>query len=171
MTIWHKPFKSAGLKAVSPRNSLRKRLCRWSYRDHQALAGPVEWRLPQYLNSHRHRGLGMFPHWKRTSAHGLSYWIIEKAHPQMLCPKVFGKGLQNGGKSPSRAHCWNRPWQILYWGNRSGESSHRAPLLKTQRMPMITSRLSFQGLLPRLSVAAVLGRAGDDCLLPVVFDY
>ena len=53
-------------------------------------------------------------------------------------------------KTPSRTHCWNRRWQIWYGGNRSGKSSHRAPLLRTQRMPFITSRLSFQGL-PRPS--------------------
>jgi len=53
-------------------------------------------------------------------------------------------------KTPSRTHCWNRRWQVWYGGKRSGKSSHRAPLLKTQRMPLITSRLSFQGL-PRPS--------------------
>jgi len=53
-------------------------------------------------------------------------------------------------KTPSRTHCWNRRWQVWYGGNRSGKSSQRAPLLRTQRMPFITSRLSFQGL-PRPS--------------------
>ena len=49
-------------------------------------------------------------------------------------------------KTPSRTHCWNRRWQVWYGGNPSGKSSHQAPLLKTRRMPFITSRLSFQGL-------------------------
>jgi len=53
-------------------------------------------------------------------------------------------------RTPSRTHCWNRRWQVWYGGNRSGKSSHRAPLLRIQRMPLRTSRLSFQGL-PRPS--------------------
>lgn len=52
--------------------------------------------------------------------------------------------------TPSRTHCWNRRWQVWYGGNLSGKSSQRAPLLRTQRIPLSTSRLSFQGL-PRPS--------------------
>jgi len=53
-------------------------------------------------------------------------------------------------KTPSRTHCWNRRWQVWYGGKRSGMSSDRGPLLRTQKMPLMTSRLSFQGL-PRPS--------------------
>ena len=49
-------------------------------------------------------------------------------------------------KTPSRTHCWNRRWQVRYRGKRSGMSSRRATLLRTQKTPLMTSRLSFQGL-------------------------
>ena len=46
---------------------------------------------------------------------------------------------------PSRAHCWNRRWQVWYGGNRSGKSCQRAPLLRIQSTPLSTARVSFQG--------------------------
>jgi hypothetical protein len=51
---------------------------------------------------------------------------------------------------PSRTHCWNLRWQVWYGGNLSGRSCHLAPLRRIQRMPLRTSRVSFQGL-PRPS--------------------
>lgn len=46
---------------------------------------------------------------------------------------------------PSRDHCWKRRWQVWYGGNLTGKSCHRAPLLRIQSTPFITSRVSFQG--------------------------
>jgi hypothetical protein len=51
---------------------------------------------------------------------------------------------------PSRDHCWNLRWQVWYGGNLSGKSCHRAPDLRIQSTPFITSRVSLHGL-PRLS--------------------
>jgi hypothetical protein len=46
---------------------------------------------------------------------------------------------------PSRDHCWNLLWQVWYGGNLSGKSCQRAPLLRIQSTPSITSRVSRQG--------------------------
>jgi hypothetical protein len=46
---------------------------------------------------------------------------------------------------PSRDHCWNLRWQVWYGGNLSGKSCQRAPLLRIQSTPFITSRVSFHG--------------------------
>jgi hypothetical protein len=46
---------------------------------------------------------------------------------------------------PSRDHCWNLLWQVWYGGNLSGKSCQRAPLLRIQSTPFITSRVSFHG--------------------------
>jgi hypothetical protein len=51
---------------------------------------------------------------------------------------------------PSRDHCWNLLWQVWYGGNLSGKSCHRAPDLRIQRTPLMTSRVSLHGL-PRPS--------------------
>jgi hypothetical protein len=51
---------------------------------------------------------------------------------------------------PSLDHCWKRRWQVWYGGKRSGKSCHRAPDLRIQRTPFITSRVSLHGL-PRPS--------------------
>jgi hypothetical protein len=40
---------------------------------------------------------------------------------------------------------WNRLWQVWYEGYRSGKSCQRAPVLRTQRIPLRTSRLFLQG--------------------------
>jgi hypothetical protein len=46
----------------------------------------------------------------------------------------------------SRDHCWNRRWQVWDGGNLSGKSCQRAPLLRIQSTPFITSRVSFLNL-------------------------
>ena len=46
---------------------------------------------------------------------------------------------------PSSTHCWKRRWQVWYGGYRSGRSFHGAPVLKTHRIPLRTSRDSRQG--------------------------
>jgi len=47
--------------------------------------------------------------------------------------------------TPERTQCWNRRWQVWYGGYRVGRSCHRAPVFKTQRMPLRTARVSCQG--------------------------
>jgi hypothetical protein len=41
-------------------------------------------------------------------------------------------------KTPSRTQGLNPRWQVWHGGKRSGMSSRRAPLLKTQRAPLVT---------------------------------
>ena len=40
----------------------------------------------------------------------------------------------------ARTHSWNRRWQVWYGGKRSGISHHRAPVRRTQRIPLMTGR-------------------------------
>jgi hypothetical protein len=47
--------------------------------------------------------------------------------------------------TPALVHCWNRRWHVWYGGYRSGKSFHGAPVRKTQRMPLSTSRGSRGG--------------------------
>jgi hypothetical protein len=46
---------------------------------------------------------------------------------------------------PERTHSWSRRWQVWYGGNFSGRSCHRAPVRKTQRIPLTISRLGRLG--------------------------
>jgi hypothetical protein len=47
--------------------------------------------------------------------------------------------------TPARVHCWNRRWQVWYGGYRSGKSFQGAPVRKTHRLPLSTSRGSRGG--------------------------
>jgi hypothetical protein len=40
---------------------------------------------------------------------------------------------------------WKRLWQVWYDGYLSGKSCQRAPVFRTQRIPLRTSRLFLQG--------------------------
>ena len=46
---------------------------------------------------------------------------------------------------PERTHSWSRRWHVWYGGNFSGISFHRAPVRKTQRIPLTISRLARLG--------------------------
>jgi hypothetical protein len=54
--------------------------------------------------------------------------------------------LKTFSKTPLLTHSWKRLWQVWYGGYLSGRSCQRAPVCKTQIMPLRTSRLSLQGL-------------------------
>ncbi len=56
------------------------------------------------------------------------------------------KAFRMSSKRPLLTQAWKRLWQVWYGGYRSGKSCHRAPVLRTQRMPSNTSRLFLQGL-------------------------
>jgi hypothetical protein len=43
-------------------------------------------------------------------------------------------------KTPDRAHCWNRLWQVWYGGYRGGKSFQGAPVRKIHNIPLRTSR-------------------------------
>jgi hypothetical protein len=64
MNIRHKPFERSGLRLALPRNSMRKRLCRWSQLDHHSPEWSTPPGLPQYLNPHHQQRLAVFPHRK-----------------------------------------------------------------------------------------------------------
>jgi hypothetical protein len=49
---------------------------------------------------------------------------------------------------PSSSHCRMRRQQVAPLGYPSGRSRHRAPVLRTQRMPSTTSRLPMRGRPP-----------------------
>jgi hypothetical protein len=67
---------------------------------------------------------------------------------------------QISSQMPSSSHNRNRRQQVDGLGYRLGRSRQRAPLLRTQRIPSSTWRLSCQGL-PPLVPTAVLGRSGS----------
>ena len=46
---------------------------------------------------------------------------------------------------PDSVHCWNRRWQVLFGGYRSGKSFHCAPVRSIHKMPLRTSRGSTAG--------------------------
>ena len=46
---------------------------------------------------------------------------------------------------PSCTHCWKRRWQVWYDGYLSGRSFQGAPVRRTQRIPLRTSRALRQG--------------------------
>ena len=46
---------------------------------------------------------------------------------------------------PSLDHTWNHRWQVWYGGYRGGRSIHGAPVLSTQRRPLIIARGSCRG--------------------------
>lgn len=46
---------------------------------------------------------------------------------------------------PRRVHCWNRRWQVLRGGYRSGRSFQGAPVRRIQSMPLSTCRRSCGG--------------------------
>jgi hypothetical protein len=64
---------------------------------------------------------------------------------------------------PSFDHCWKRRWQVWYDGKRGGRSFQRAPVWRIQRMPLSTSRLSFQGR-PRPS-SRVVGMGSNGSMI------
>ena len=46
---------------------------------------------------------------------------------------------------PDSVHCWNRRWQVLFGGYRSGKSFHCAPVRRIHKMPLSISRGSTTG--------------------------
>ena len=46
---------------------------------------------------------------------------------------------------PERTHSWRRRWHVWYGGNFSGISCQRAPVRKTQRIPLTISRFDRRG--------------------------
>jgi hypothetical protein len=48
-------------------------------------------------------------------------------------------------KVRSRTHCWQRRWQVWSGGKRPGQFGQRAPLRRSQRLPLRISRVSRQG--------------------------
>ena len=46
---------------------------------------------------------------------------------------------------PERTHSWRRRWHVWYGGYLSGISCHRAPVRKTQRIPLTISRFDRLG--------------------------
>ena len=46
---------------------------------------------------------------------------------------------------PDSVHCWNRRWQVLFGGYRSGRSFHCAPVRRIHKMPLSISRESTTG--------------------------
>jgi hypothetical protein len=69
----------------------------------------------------------------------------ERSNLPRLC-KSSAKASRMRRKVPSLTQSWNLRWQVWYGGNRSGKSAHGAPVRNIHKMPLITSRLSRQGL-------------------------
>lgn len=61
------------------------------------------------------------------------------------CSKSWASAARIWAKTPSWVHCWNRRWQVWYGGYLSGRSFQGAPVLKTHKMPLSTSRGSRAG--------------------------
>ena len=61
------------------------------------------------------------------------------------CSKSPANTLRILANAPARVHCWNRRWQVWYGGYRSGRSFQGAPVRKTHKMPLSTSRGSRAG--------------------------
>ncbi len=59
--------------------------------------------------------------------------------------KSSAKAVRILAKTPDRFHSWNRRWQVLRGGYRSGRSAHGAPVRRIQRMPLSTARGLFGG--------------------------
>ena len=55
------------------------------------------------------------------------------------------KAVKILANTPESVHSWNRRWQVLLGGYRSGISAHGAPVRKIQRMPLSTARPSCGG--------------------------
>jgi len=63
-------------------------------------------------------------------------------------------------KTPDRAHCWNRLWQVWYGGYRGGKSFQGAPVRNIHNTPFKTSRGS-RSLRPRGSLRALADNIMD----------
>ena len=74
----------------------------------------------------------------------------ERSNLPLVC-KSSAKASKIRRKVPSLTQSWNLRWQVWYGGNLSGKSAHGAPVRRIHKMPLITSRLSRQGL-PRPSM-------------------
>lgn len=61
------------------------------------------------------------------------------------CSKSSASAARIWAKTPSWIHCWNRRWQVWYGGYLSGKSFQGAPVRKTHKMPLSTSRGSRGG--------------------------
>jgi hypothetical protein len=61
------------------------------------------------------------------------------------CSKSSAKVARIWAKTPSWVHCWNRRWHVWYGGYLSGRSFQGAPVRKTHKMPLSTSRGSRGG--------------------------
>jgi hypothetical protein len=61
------------------------------------------------------------------------------------CSKSSASAARIWAKMPSWVHCWNRRWQVWYGGYLSGRSFQGAPVRKTHKMPLSTSRGSRGG--------------------------
>ena len=59
--------------------------------------------------------------------------------------KSLAKAVKILSNTPDWLHCWNRRWQVLRGGYRSGRSFQGAPVRRIQRMPLSTSRRSCGG--------------------------
>ena len=55
------------------------------------------------------------------------------------------KAVRIVSKTPSCVHGWNRRWQVLRGGYRSGKSFQGAPVRKIHKMPLSTARASWGG--------------------------
>lgn len=70
---------------------------------------------------------------------------FDKSNLPLVC-KSSAKPSKMRRNVPSLTQIWKRRWQVWYGAKRSGKSAHGAPVRNIQRMPLITSRLSRQGL-------------------------
>ncbi len=61
------------------------------------------------------------------------------------CSKSSANAARIWAKTPIWVHCWNRRWQVWYGGYLSGRSFQGAPVRKTHKMPLSTSRGSRGG--------------------------
>ena len=61
------------------------------------------------------------------------------------CSKSSANMPRIWANTPACVHCWNRRWQVWYGGYLSGRSFQGAPVRKTHKMPLSTSRGSRGG--------------------------
>jgi hypothetical protein len=68
---------------------------------------------------------------------------------RLSLPRSFissARALRIFSKAPHLTHSWKRRWQVWYGGYLSGKSYQGAPLRRTHKMPLNTSRESLLGL-------------------------
>ena len=84
--------------------------------------------------------------------------------PKSIFPRSsrsLARARRTASRTPSSVHLWKRRWHVWYGGYRSGMSFQGAPVRRTQRMPLSTSRLDRHGR-PRPSVRrGNSGRSGS----------